>query len=73
MQVVTPFDHERREGRRENGNVLISQVSDSVKLMNQLRTSFLFTFTSWAVITDLKTPITANSTWLCRLGFVSRR
>ena len=50
------------EEDKENGNVLISQVSDSVKLMNPLRTSFLFTFSSWTVISVLTTPITVNST-----------
>ena len=50
------------EENKENGNVLISQVSDSVKPINPLRTSFLFTFTSWTVISALTTPITVNST-----------
>ena len=50
------------EENKENGNVLISQVSDSVKPINPLRTSFLFTFTSWTVISPLTTPIMVNST-----------
>ena len=41
---------------------MISQVSDAVKPINPLRTSFLFTFTSWTVISALTTPITVNST-----------
>ena len=64
------------EEKKENGNVMISQASDSVKLMNLLRPSFFLTFTSWAVIRALTTPITVNSTsifssflalpsWLC--------
>ena len=51
------------EENKENRNVLmISQVSDAVKPINPLRTSFLFTFTSWTVISALTTPITVNST-----------
>ena len=50
------------EGKKENGNVMISQASDSVKLMNLLRPSFFLTFTSWAVIRALTNPITVNST-----------
>ena len=50
------------EEKKENGNVLLSQASDSVKLMNMLKPSFFLTFTSWAVIRALTTLITVNST-----------
>ena len=51
-----------QEEKEENGNVLISQASDSVKLMNPLRTLFFFTFCTWPVISALATPIAINST-----------